>query len=69
MNLDFEVDREGPRVIVAVRNSDGRGVTLDVSRAAASTLAATLAAVSQSDDDTSTEFSLRGELTTTTEKT
>lgn len=68
MNLDFDVDREGARVIVSVRDASGRGVTLDLKRSAANALAASLVVASQSEEDMSTEFSLRGELTTTTEK-
>lgn len=68
MTLDFNIDREGPRVILAVRDQSGKGVTIEVHKHAANALAASIVAATSSDDDTSNAFSLRGELTTTEKK-
>jgi hypothetical protein len=59
------VEREGPRVLVALREADGpRAVTLDLHRRGAACLAAQLAAVSGSDDeDAELECELRATLT------
>lgn len=62
--LDFGVEREGHRVILAVRDKAGRRATINIPNGAANALAASIALCSSSDTDTSAEFSLRGDLET-----
>lgn len=58
------VERDGPRVLVALRAADGGAVTLDMHRRGAACFAANIAAVSgPEDDDAELECELRAELT------
>jgi len=66
------LDREGPRVFVALRDeTSGAHATLELHRRESASLAATVAAVSGAEDDESElELQFRGRLTVATrEKT
>ena len=59
--VDFGIDREGPRVFLAMRQA-GRRVTLDVTSPAAASLAANLVAACNGDEDVTLDFQLTGSL-------
>lgn len=61
-NIHFSVDRDGPRVIVAVHQNKLR-VTIDLHHRGAAALAAVLrAAADDSSDEIDAELGVRGEL-------
>lgn len=57
------VSKDGPRVLLAARAGDV-AVTLDLHRRGASALAAVLAARADDDEDSDSELSVAGSLTT-----
>jgi hypothetical protein len=59
--IDISVDREGPRVLLALR-SGGASATLDLHYRGAAALATTLRAASEADDEIDASLTVRGEL-------
>ena len=59
--IGFAIDREGPDVLVNLRQGN-KSVSLELRSRDANTIAATLAAASSSDDDTDFGFQTQGRL-------
>jgi hypothetical protein len=59
--VEFSVDREGPRVLLALRSSTA-SVTLDMHYRGAAALATTLRAASEADDELDASMTIRGDL-------
>lgn len=63
--MRISVDRDGPRIVIAMADEHGDRATLDIHRRGAATLGAQLAAISGPDDeDSELECELRGRLET-----
>ncbi len=60
--IHVQIDRDGPRVCLSARSSDGqRRMTLTVQRRGGAGLGALLERAAEADEDTSFEVALRGE--------
>lgn len=62
--MRVSVEREGPRVVLALRADSGARATLNLHHRSAAALAVNVAAASSGDEDASLDCELRGELET-----
>jgi hypothetical protein len=64
VRVRIAIEREGPRVLIALRSETGRAITIDMHRRSAAGIAAQLAAASGTEDeDAELECEVRAELT------